>query len=195
MDSNRNIKENSGRGSRSGLNFKFESIECILFISEYYFFLPKIVIGIVPMMVEMKTKRMNAAKHGQDYVMDRFFLDLDRPSGYFQMESKFRVRLLAEIKEQSKQSKQSNCACISNKNQMWIEIRNCSINNNNKVVEINRLIKPHELNWIALFYYYYLRLITSKLDFAHHRTSGPCMSWFPVECVVLFENAIETIPW
>lgn len=60
------------------------------------------------MLIEERKRRMYDAERGKDYVTDRFFQDLHRPSGFFEMESKLRVILLTEIKEQTKQSKQSN---------------------------------------------------------------------------------------
>lgn len=55
------------------------------------------------MFIEEKQKRMYAAERGQDYVMERFMQDLNRPHGYFQLESKLRLKIFAKIKEKSKQ--------------------------------------------------------------------------------------------
>lgn len=47
---------------------------------------------------------MYAAKNGQDYVMERFVQDLHRPDGYFESESKLRLKILAQIEKKPKRT-------------------------------------------------------------------------------------------
>lgn len=75
----------------------------------------------VDMLNEEKQKKMHAAERGQDYVVQRFFQDLHRPSDYFKMESNYRLNLLKKIKEESKQPKTWMLRL-----KKWIEIPNCS---------------------------------------------------------------------